>query len=130
MRNISLNNEQLVTIASNRDILEIIEENLSYELAEYISDILWNQEEIDDYIADLEKENDELKDKNSELEETMSEYYNPNLWNDSYFNYLCENGGWLIMAKYLVDYYETYSKSYEIEADSKEEAEEKVRYEI
>ena len=34
------------------------------------------------------------------------------------------------MAKYLVDYYETYSKSYEIEADSKEEAEEKVRYEI
>ena len=31
------------------------------------------------------------------------------------------------MAKYLVDYYETYSKSYEIEADSKEEAEEKVR---
>ena len=44
MRNISLNNGQLVTIASNRDILEIIEENLSYELAEYISDILWNQE--------------------------------------------------------------------------------------
>lgn len=34
------------------------------------------------------------------------------------------------MAKYLVDYYETYSKSYEIEADSKEEAEENVRYEI
>ena len=34
------------------------------------------------------------------------------------------------MAKYLVDYYETYSKSYEVEADSKEEAEEKVRYEI
>ncbi len=34
------------------------------------------------------------------------------------------------MAKYLVDYYETYNKSYEIEADSKEEAEEKVRYEI
>ena len=34
------------------------------------------------------------------------------------------------MAKYLVDYYETYSKSYEIEADSREEAEEKVRYEI
>ena len=31
------------------------------------------------------------------------------------------------MAKYLVDYYETYSKSYEIEASSKEEAEEKVK---
>ena len=27
------------------------------------------------------------------------------------------------MAKYLVDYYETYSKSYEVEANSKEEAE-------
>lgn len=36
----------------------------------------------------------------------------------------------LIMVKYLVDYYETYSKSYEIEANSKEEAEEKVRYGI
>ncbi|OLA94853.1 MAG: hypothetical protein BHW64_01775 [Candidatus Melainabacteria bacterium LEY3_CP_29_8] len=28
------------------------------------------------------------------------------------------------MAKFLVDYYETYSKSYEVEASSKEEAEE------
>ncbi len=28
------------------------------------------------------------------------------------------------MAMYLVDYYETYSKSYEVEAGSKEEAEE------
>lgn len=34
------------------------------------------------------------------------------------------------MAKYLVDYYETYSKIYEIEADSKEEAEDEVRYGI
>ena len=93
MKNISLNNGQLVTIASNKDMLEIIEENLSYELAKYISEILWNQEEIDGYITDLEKENDELKDKNSELEETMSEYYDPNLWNDNYFNYLCEIGG-------------------------------------
>ena len=29
------------------------------------------------------------------------------------------------MAKYLVNYYETYTNSYEIEADSKEEAEKK-----
>lgn len=28
------------------------------------------------------------------------------------------------MAKYIVDYYETYSKSYKVEANSKEEAEE------
>lgn len=28
------------------------------------------------------------------------------------------------MAKFLVDYYETYSNSYEVEANSKEEAEE------
>lgn len=34
------------------------------------------------------------------------------------------------MAKYLVDYYETYSKSYEIEASSKEEAEDEIRYGI
>lgn len=31
------------------------------------------------------------------------------------------------MARYLVDYYETYSKSYEVVAETKEEAEEKVR---
>lgn len=31
------------------------------------------------------------------------------------------------MKKYLVDYYETYSKSYEIEANSKEEAENILR---
>lgn len=31
------------------------------------------------------------------------------------------------MAKYIVDYYETYSKSYEVEANSKEEAEEIVK---
>ena len=36
----------------------------------------------------------------------------------------------MVMAKYLVDYYETYSKSYEMEAYRKEEAEEKVRYDI
>ena len=34
------------------------------------------------------------------------------------------------MKKYLVDYYETYSKSYEIEANSKEEAEDILKYEI
>ena len=32
--------------------------------------------------------------------------------------------------KYLVNYYETYTNSYEIEADSKEEAEEKLILEI
>lgn len=31
------------------------------------------------------------------------------------------------MSKYLVDYCETYSKSYEVEANNKEEAEEKIR---
>ena len=31
------------------------------------------------------------------------------------------------MSKFVVDYYETYTKSYEIEANSKEEAEEEVR---
>lgn len=34
------------------------------------------------------------------------------------------------MAKYIVDYYETYSKSYEVEASSKEEAEEIVKKDI
>ena len=34
------------------------------------------------------------------------------------------------MAKYLVNYYETYTNSYEIEADNKEEAEEKLILEI
>lgn len=34
------------------------------------------------------------------------------------------------MAKFLVDYYETYSKSYEVEANSKEEAEEIIKEDI
>lgn len=34
------------------------------------------------------------------------------------------------MSKYIVDYYETYSKSYEVEAGSKEEAEEIVKNDI
>lgn len=34
------------------------------------------------------------------------------------------------MAKYIVDYYETYSKSYEVEACNKEEAEEIVKSDI
>ena len=34
------------------------------------------------------------------------------------------------MAKYIVDYYETYSKSYEVEASSKEEAKEIVKNDI
>lgn len=34
------------------------------------------------------------------------------------------------MLKFLVDYYETYSKSYEVEASSKEEAEEIVKNDI
>lgn len=34
------------------------------------------------------------------------------------------------MAKFLVDYHETYGKSYEVEASSKEEAEEIVKNDI
>ena len=34
------------------------------------------------------------------------------------------------MAKYIVDYYETYSRSYEVEASNKEEAEEIVKNDI
>lgn len=34
------------------------------------------------------------------------------------------------MANFLVDYYETYSKSYKVEARSKEEAEEVVKNDI
>lgn len=34
------------------------------------------------------------------------------------------------MTKFLVDYYETYSKSYEVEANNMEEAEEIVKNDI
>ena len=34
------------------------------------------------------------------------------------------------MAKYIVDYYETYSKSYEVEVSGKEEAEEIIKEDI
>ena len=50
-----LNNGQTVIVGSDRDVLEVIGENFSYELAEYIDQILWNQEALDKYMRDIEK---------------------------------------------------------------------------
>lgn len=88
MKNILLNNGQLVTIGSNRDLLEVIEENLSYELAKHIEDILWNQEELDEYITDIEKENSELTEEYGKLKNAIEEQWNRDLWNKEYFDYL------------------------------------------
>lgn len=85
MKNIFLNNGEIVTIFSNKDIYEVIGEKFSYELAEHISEILWDQEIMDEYMTDIEKDNSQLK-------ALVSEYHNHNLWNDSYFDYLCETG--------------------------------------
>lgn len=92
MTNILLNNGELITVSSNNDILEVIGENFSYELVECVSEILWNQEAIDKYITDIEKENNELRKEKSDLGKLISEYRYPSLWNDSYFDYLCEAG--------------------------------------
>ena len=40
---------------------------------------------MDEYMTDIEKDNSQLK-------ALVSEYHNHNLWNDSYFDYLCETG--------------------------------------
>lgn len=85
MKNILLNNGEIVTIFSNKDIYEVIGENFSYELAKHISEILWDQEIMDEYMTDIEKDNSKLK-------ALVSEYHNHNLWNDRYFGYLCETG--------------------------------------
>lgn len=88
MQNILLNNGQNVIIGSNRDILEVIEEKLSYELAKYIEQILWNQEEIDKYIRDIEKSNSNLLDEKEKLENTIQEYSNKTLQDNEYFDFL------------------------------------------
>ncbi len=76
-----LNNGQTVIVGSDRDVLEVIGENFSYELAEYIDQILWNQEALDKYMRDIEKEKDILKN-------TIREYGIRELQNDEYFEYL------------------------------------------
>lgn len=81
MRNMLLNNGQTVIVGSDRDVLEVIGENFSYELAEYIDQILWNQEALDKYMRDIEKEKDILKN-------TIREYGIRELQNDEYFEYL------------------------------------------
>ncbi len=93
MRNIELNNGKIVTIGSNRDFLEVIDTNLSCELARYIERLLYNQEELDNYICDIEKKNDKLIEENNKLHETMMEYSDRKLWNDNYFDYLVKIGG-------------------------------------
>ena len=76
-----LNNGQTVIVGSDRDVLEVIGENFYYELAEYIDQILWNQEALDKYMRDIEKEKDILKN-------TIREYGIRELQNDEYFEYL------------------------------------------
>ncbi len=93
MHNIELNNGKIVPIGSNRDFLEVIDINLSYELARYIEELLYNQEELDNYISDIEKKNDKLIEENNKLHETIMEYFDKDLWNDNYFDYLVKAGG-------------------------------------
>lgn len=85
MHIVSLNNGQNIVLFSENDVLESIGENFSYEIAEYLRGILWNQDVMEEYITDIEKDNSQLK-------ALVSEYHNHNLWNDSYFDYLCETG--------------------------------------
>lgn len=81
MQVISLNDGNNVVIGSMYDVIEIIETKLSYELAKYIKNILWDQNELDEYISDLEIQNMKLKN-------TMQEYENKDLRNEEYFKYL------------------------------------------
>ena len=55
MQNIELNNGSIAMIADSNDALEVVEEKLSYELAEYLRSILWNMEAMDNYIDLLER---------------------------------------------------------------------------
>ena len=107
MRNMLLNNGQTVIVGSDRDVLEVIGENFSYELAEYIDQILWNQEALDKYMRDIEKEKDILKNTIREYLEKYAERLNTSMFdaidsgkeldfknlirelqNDEYFEYL------------------------------------------
>ena len=85
MQVISLNDGSNVVIGSMYDAAEIIETEISYELANYIKSILWEQNELGEYISDLEAQNMQLKN-------AMKEYENKDLWNKEYFKYLIEIG--------------------------------------
>lgn len=93
MTNILLNDGRIMSVGSKRDLLEVIEENLSYDLARHISDVLCNQEEMDEYIESIEEINSNLLEENDKLKNTLDEHGNRNLWNNDYFDYLVEIGG-------------------------------------
>lgn len=85
MENIALNNGQTVLIGSNKDIVEVIEEHCSYELASLISskivdvdrEKLYAQEraqtDADSYLSDLESKECCLRDV-LEIAEDLTNY--------------------------------------------------------
>ncbi|WP_099467781.1 hypothetical protein [Konateibacter massiliensis] len=85
MENIALNNGQTVLIGSNRDIVEVVEEHCSYELASLISSRIVDidaerlyaeeraQTDADSYLSDLESKECCLRDV-LEIAEGLTEY--------------------------------------------------------
>lgn len=85
MEIILLNNGQPIIINSQKDMLEVVEENLSYELAKYISSILWNQDEIEKELEELEKQNSDLINECDMWKEKIEEYEKHKPYSDDYF---------------------------------------------
>lgn len=73
MQNILLNNGKLIPILSKEDTLEVIKENLSSDLASYLSHIIADMELDEEEIEQLEKDNMRLESENEQLRNINSD---------------------------------------------------------
>lgn len=74
MRAIRLNNGETRFIYRVNDVLEIIGENLSYELAEYVKENFYSSEEMNDEIEELNTKYWKLFHEKKDIENNILDY--------------------------------------------------------
>lgn len=74
MKSIRLNNGATRFIYQDNDVLEIIGENLSYELAEYIEENFYSKNDVNKEIEELDKRWAELYDEKKKLKNSIWKY--------------------------------------------------------
>jgi hypothetical protein len=89
-----LNNGNMVTVGSIRDVIEVVSENMSYELGKYLSTQLFDQEILEDEIDNLYAQNEKLEQEQGRIISGLEEV-NPDCRdlksNNEYFDYLLDN---------------------------------------
>ena len=74
MKAIRLNNGETCFIYRGNDVLEIVGENLSYELAEYIKENFYSSEEMDAEIEELNSKYWKLFHEKKDIENKILDY--------------------------------------------------------